>query len=359
MIELSNFFTYLVIALAVGILITTLNQKRLPSIRFTRAIMYISIISIVLLTFVPIVQLAQMLHSQFSVPIKEALVNVITTFQVGHTWITIVVISSILLIIQFVREKIPNKLAVWGQLTLWLCIVYFISLSSHSSASDGLIGILSHLIHIIAFAIWIGPLLIVSWLTKPLNDLKAFHRWFSPLAFIAVSLIILSGLILMNTLVPNYIESWSVSYGQYLLIKHLMFIPILLFGIRHVFLLKWNPLHLNEKQMQLSFRWESLFAVIIFAISAWMTEQPPPHEVDVGTERSPLFLLFHSFTGSENNVVINWSLTGSPLLAIGSLFIIWIGYQLIQKKKVMIPIILMLIILIVIYTGLMLSVTFI
>ncbi|KGA96574.1 hypothetical protein AJ85_05460 [Alkalihalobacillus alcalophilus ATCC 27647 = CGMCC 1.3604] len=359
MIELSNFFTYLIIALAVGVLITTLNQKRLPNIPFTRTIMYINIISIVLLTFVPIVQLAQMLHSQFSVPIKDAFINVITTFQVGHAWMIIVVISSLLFIIQCVREKLPNKLAVWGQLTLWLCIAYFISLSSHSSAADGLLGILSHFIHIVAFAIWIGPLLIVSWLTKPLNDIRAFHRWFSPLALIAVSLIVLSGLILMNTLVPNYIESWSVSYGQYLLIKHLMFIPILMFGIRHIFLLKWNPLHLNEKQMQLSFKLESLFAIVIFAISAWMTEQTPPHEVDVNTVHSPLFLLFQSTTGSENNVVFNWSLTGSLLLAIGSLFLIWIGYQLIRKKKVMIPIILMLITLIVIYTGLMLSVTFI
>lgn len=78
------------------------------------------------------------------------------------------------------------------------------------------------------------------------KNLKSMQReflvWFTPVSLIAVAVIIVSGLVSMKMIVPEYVNSWMLSYGQALLIKHLLLVPVI-----GLCLIQW---HLCKEEVQ-------------------------------------------------------------------------------------------------------------
>ncbi|GAF64843.1 putative copper export protein [Bacillus sp. TS-2] len=355
MVIASNLFLYLGYSIAMGLAVVQLQTLTNLKVQFKKTLYYGSMSIIPLASFLPILDLSKSMSATFGLSFLEAIRMVLTTFQVGHAWIFISVLSVISISVSFF-PKMKGRATIILQIILLVLIAFFISWSSHSGSSQGLSGILTHMLHFVGFAIWIGPLFVLAWLTQPIHTLEKFHKWFSPLAFSGFMLIIISGLLLMNQLVPSYVNSWTVSYGQSLLIKHLFFIPLVLFGIRHAFLLSWNLSKLSNQQYLTSFKIESVIALAIFAISAYMTEQVPPAEGDLSAELSPLYRFFQQ--GDilfANSITIHFSITSLIMLLLSLGLIFSLGWLLIKRNHLVLALIGSLTVIILIYIAFMTS----
>ncbi len=107
---------------------------------------------------------------------------------------------------------------------------------------------------------------------------------------------------LMAAIVPEYVQSWLLSYGQLLVMKHLLFVPLLVFGFHHFLLGVSKAEFENKSRLITSFRIESLIALHVFAISALMTEQTPPHEVAQTLQTGRISVFMRLFIGDHVNI---------------------------------------------------------
>ncbi len=92
----------------------------------------------------------------------------------------------------------------------------------------------------------------------------------------------------------DYPNSWMLPYGQSLLIKHLLIIPLLVYAmINSLFIKKKliSEIHFNPKPWA---RMESIIILLIFSATAALGQQSPPHETTVtGVGVSKMFTLFY------------------------------------------------------------------
>ena len=162
----------------------------------------------------------------------------------------------------------------------------------------------------------------------------------------------------MSVIVPDYVSSWVITYGQLLLIKHLLFLPLLAFGLHHFLLgLKYKENDDNKKILT-SFKVESLLATMILFISAVMTEQTPPHEVvqTLQTENLSWFAqLFISESSSFSAIQFQVSFQSLTLLACSALFFIY-SFCLVRRDWLKRSLFVFLLSVIMTYSGLMASI---
>ncbi len=200
-----------------------------------------------------------------SVPFNELL-----TFQ--FMWLTFA--QFILLVTAYWIKRIKYRLIVISSvIVLW-------SVSGHSSLSGhgGLYAIFFDLIHVFASAIWIGglfALLIMIPKDNPIVWLKKYGKLYSEFAFLSIISLSLSGLGMIILYLPSFsLESLMVSnWGNYLLLKIILFVIILLIG-----LLQRYFLH-SKKQLTSSFllrtKTEIIIGVIIIFLAASLMSSSP------------------------------------------------------------------------------------
>lgn len=235
-------------------------------------------------------EVVRVVQSQFSLSFQEAASTVIIQHPVGQSWFVVFTVTVFLgVLLLFPEKRVTAILFFVGVLLL----IVSVSWVSHGTALLGWQGFVLNTSHLLASAVWIGTLLMVGWGARPLTDGLKFHRWFSLMVVCAVAVLSVSGLLLMNDIVPEYVPSWALTYGQFLLMKHLLFLPLLLFGLRH---LLWLRAEKPLSVVQRSIRIESVVGCVVFFLSAFMTRQTPPHEVAETMQVEPpawSFLLFH------------------------------------------------------------------
>lgn len=145
--------------------------------------------------------------------------------------------------------------------------------ASHSASIYGWTGFASHTAHFIAAMVWIGVMIVIGWCTIETRNWKAFLKWFTPMAIVCVLVTLVAGLLLMSKLSPQYVSSWITSYGQAMLIKHLLIVPIIALAFINGFLLR--------KGTAGTLSWlkaESIFVILLLAVTAFMGQQAPPHD---------------------------------------------------------------------------------
>ena len=129
-------------------------------------------------------------------------------------------------------------------------------------------GITSDFIHLAAVSIWVGILLIVGWCSVNHENWLKFLSWFSMVAISCLVATALSGVLLMDILVDGYIDSWMVSYGQGLLIKHLFLLPVVFYALVNGFIVKFK---LSKNPTFNPIPWirvEGFILFVIFTITA-------------------------------------------------------------------------------------------
>ena len=213
----------------------------------------------------------------------QTLQSVLFTFEVGKAWIFTYILSTLLFI--FVIWFDYRKRALYAYIGIIFTFILILALgwASHASSYDRVWGFFNHTAHLTAVSVWVGILFVVSWFSKDHTNWLNFLKWFTPVAFVCFVSTIITGLFLMAVVVEfeDYSNSWMLPYGQALLIKHLLIIPLLVYAmINSLFIKKKlkNDIHFNPRSWA---RTESIIILLIFSATAALGQQSPPHETTV------------------------------------------------------------------------------
>lgn len=226
---ISETLLYLCFSLLMGaFLLSLVPHSYKPEIRIPKGILMSATGGIALFSFIPVLSL--ILHLYHDLGFLTTFQSVLYTFEVGKVWILTFILANLLFIyIVWIDYRKRTIYALIG-LAFTFLLILALGWSSHASSLDQSKGFLIHSAHFTAVSVWVGVLIVVSWFSTNQSNWLSFLRWFRPLAMIGFAATILTGLILMSFVVEfkEYPTSWSISYGQALLLKHLLILPLML-----------------------------------------------------------------------------------------------------------------------------------
>lgn len=271
---ISQFILYVSLSILMGAFIMRLIPATLkPDISLPTKWIYASLWTIPIVTFAPILQLLVILTKQFG--LFPSLLKIITNYQVGHSWLASALLTVILAALFTVSQKRASHLFTIIYLFLLTAIIAAIAFASHAHAMASTTGFFLDFIHLLAISIWVGILLQVSFFATSYANWEAFLKWFSPTAIVAVTAMALSGVFLTEAIVPDYVTSWSSTYGHLLFIKHVLLVPLVCIILANSLLVK---LQLSKPNFNptLWTKIEVTLLLLILLVTAIFSVQEPP-----------------------------------------------------------------------------------
>jgi putative copper resistance protein D len=152
----------------------------------------------------------------------SVLYSVITDTHFGHLWAVRLTIS---LILMFVAQGLPARSA-YGLVTgLAAIFLGSLALTGHALMDDGWLHPLNQTIHLLAGGAWIGallPLMLALWQPHgKVGDALVMRatQLFAPLGYVAVALVLVTGIVNGWLLVGGFAGLFFTTYGQVLLAK--------------------------------------------------------------------------------------------------------------------------------------------
>lgn len=299
LVSLSQALLYICLSILLGTFILNIVPKKLRPAFFVplKWLIYSGAL-IPFLTFMPVLYIILYISPQLG--FMRAIEIVITQYTVGIAWSFSFLLSSFLIFVIMIAHR-GNKLSRASinvlSIFITLGIILTIAWASHASAVNMTLGMISDSIHLIAVSIWVGVVLVVAWFSTNTENWDKFLSWFSVVAISCLGATTISGFLLLDVLVDNYVNSWLVSYGQGLFLKHLFILPLLFYAAMNGLFVKfkiakdisYNPLR--------GIKVESIILLSIFTLTAFFSQSSPPHGSFVEEEAiSPLFNLFHDVT---------------------------------------------------------------
>lgn len=329
-----------------------------PSILVPRKILLFSVGGIVIFSFIPVFPLILHLNSLLS--FTDALISVLFTFQVGKAWLFTFVVSLlfVLFLVYFNNQKqIQNVFGIVFTLTL----IGAVGWSSHATSLDPVKGFISDSMHLTAVSVWVGILFIVSWFSKNESNWVSFLKWFTPVAISCLVITAISGIILMTFVIDfnNYFNSWMVPYGQWLLIKHILILPLLLYAfVNGVLILRKLILDTNFNPKPWA-RVESIIILCVFTATAALSQQSPPKETAITKESViPLFkVLYQGELKSGVQLQLDISLISTSFSILLLVCFILGVFSCFKKKYPYVSLVLGIFTIVSIYVALMFSVS--
>ncbi|MCM3441642.1 copper resistance D family protein [Metabacillus halosaccharovorans] len=354
LIPITEYATYMLFSYLVGyIFLQFIPQFSKPVIQVTKQSLLLSVLGIIVLTFLPVVQVITFFSEDGLFSLTAY--SILTEFQVGISWLYGSFFAVLLWMTIYVEG--PKYLQAFFILVMIISVGY----ASHASTLDALPGLLSHSIHFLTITIWFGILLHVGWLAKEINNLHAFLRWFTPLSIVLIVILTISGISLMLFVVEprDYTNSWVLTYGQMLLLKHISIIPILVFGLINGFLSRKTKHDENFNPI----KWiqaETFILMIVFFITGVLGTLPPPHQVNATFLQEGPANWIEPILGlniqAPFNVQLDIGLQSIVLLIIAVLFIMMMIVSFFKKISPMIALSFGIAFIIATYLGLMFSI---
>lgn len=169
---------------------------------------------------------------------------------------------------------------------LFLCAAAGLVVSAAASmhaATLSASALLAQALHLFAVSAWLGVLLLVGWFAPSGASWAAFYRWYSPMAAGCVAAVTASGFVLMSAMSTEWVNAWTLDYGQVLLVKHLLFLPLLVIASVNALLIA--PKAKGKGTSGKAFdprgwmRAESALSFLIFVVTAVLSRTSPPHDV--------------------------------------------------------------------------------
>lgn len=162
----------------------------------------------------------------------------------------------------------------------------------------------------------------------------------------------------MSFVVPDYMNSWLISYGQALLIKHLFIIPLLLYAaINSIFIKKRlrKSTDFNPKPWA---KLESVIILFIFSATAVLGQQSPPNEVSIlpGNTSKLFTLIYHGQIQREMTVQLSLNATSTTFIALAFLFGILMIISFIKQAPAIMSFFMSVLLVVCAYFSLILSV---
>lgn len=331
MVILTEALLYPSLALLLGgLILYAIPAQRRPAIHLPKPLLAGSALMVGLLSFSPVYTIVRFLAeaSGFWATMKEVLFG----FQVGQAWWFTLAISMVLFLMISFNDLSQNpRLARIG--VGWAGVLLLLmGWASHAASQAPAAGFVAHSLHVAAVCTWSGILLVVGWFSSRATDWGKFLEWFTPVAISCVLVLIVAGLGLMQIIVPQYVNSWLLPYGQALLLKHLLMVPLLWFAFINGFRRRarwqqdpnWNPLT--------GVRAEGMYILLIFIATAIMGQQTPPHEVAETMRTEPPSPLFAWLTGTVPDLPAQWAFTPiNGLTAV--LALLFLGSLLMAERR--------------------------
>ncbi|QOR68852.1 CopD family protein [Cytobacillus suaedae] len=344
-----------------GSFILHLIPSRLrPDILVPKQTVLLSILGIALLSFFPIVQLVLVIYK--NIGLGTTLTSVIYTFEVGQAWLLTFFVANVLII--YVNLFDFKKKTIHAYVGLLVTIVLILSLgwASHASSLTEWSGFITHSVHFLAVSVWTGIFLVTSWFSRDNQNWLKFLHWFSPIAILCLLTIVGTGFYIMSLVVDvkDYTDSWMISYGQTLLIKHLLIIPLLVFAFINSYLIR------KRMKLDTAFNpkpWakvESIILLMIFSATAVLGQQSPPHDIETTLRTAGISKLFTVLYQDTIYVSMDVSLQlgiYSLLFSIlSALFLVLTILMFVKKAPILLSFITSMLLLVNVYLALMLSV---
>lgn len=320
---ISEPFLYLGYAILAGITVLAfVSETKKPLIKFPIWLGPAAAVVVALCAYIPILQIIMFFKDD--VGFAQSFKAVMFSFQEGERYAWVATLSLLIAVLSVIIHRRPKAVVRWLMPISLLGIAFSMSSFNHAASLFGFKGELAFFGHFTAMAIWTGTLLMVGWFNKGTDGWSAFLKWFHPLAIISVLIVIGSGLFLMSGVTPDLTMSWVVPYGQALLIKHILILPLLVFGFINGYLMKRKMLHDPGFKPATWSRNEGVLLWLIYIVTGYMNQQAAPHDLTLpisAAEGADTFRWFHpSFEGSSLSFI--WSLPGLILFMLGAVLLI-------------------------------------
>jgi len=362
-IYLSEALLYLCFSLLMGSFIMTLIPKnKRPTIVISKRWMQLSILGVVFLSLIPIIRLILFLYEDIG--LKLTVQNVIGSFEVGQAWTFTLFISILFYLYVSVFPIFTNKKYLCISILFTLSLILSLGWASHSASLNEWSGFFAHTLHFLAVTVWAGILIVVSWFSLNHQNWLAFLKWFTPVAISCLTVITVTGLYLMTLVLDlnEYANSWLIPYGQALLIKHIIILPIVLFAFINGIWIR-RKIKIDAQINPLPWvKAESVFLLLIFCATAVLGQQEPPHSIESMVAGIGLSTLFSSFYngGITNpiNASFDLNLIGLLFILLSICFLLLTVVVFIKKAPSVMAFIMSVLCIVSLYLGLMNSVSF-
>ncbi|WP_336864897.1 copper resistance D family protein [Peribacillus frigoritolerans] len=317
---------YLCFSLLIGSFVLRLVPSAYrPDINVPKGVLMIATAGIAIFSFIPVLQLILVLHQD--VGLGQTFQSVLFTFEVGKAWIFTYTLTNLLFVFIVWFDYRKKLLYSYIGIVFTFLLIFALGWSSHASSIEQWKGFLAHTIHFLAVTLWVGILFIVSWFSKNHSNWLNFLKWFTPVAIICFLITAISGLFLMSIVIDfnDYANAWILPYGQALLIKHLLIIPLLAYAFINSILMR-KRLRKNESFNPIPWtKSESVIVFLIFSVTAVLGQQSPPHDVETTVASSGVSRLFDLFYQGiitrDLEIVLNIGIDSGMLLIAGLFFL--------------------------------------
>jgi putative copper export protein len=356
---ISDALLYLCFSLLMGsFLLQLVPQSLRPSITIPKGVLLLATLGIVFFSFMPVLKLVLFLYEDLG--LGYTLKSVLITFETGKSWMVTGVLSLFLFIYLIPIKLERNPVFAVTGLLFTLLLIAALGWSSHAGSLAKPSGFLIHSAHFLAITTWVGILLVVSWFSRDYKNWLNFLKWFSPLAIVCLIVTGITGIALMTFVMDlkDYMNTWPLSYGQALLIKHLAIIPLVIFAFINSVLIR-KKIHKDENFNPLPWaKLEGVVVLLIFSITAALGQEAPPHTIErtLNAEGpSSLFTFFH-----RNELVFPIQFTPGFLsislflIALFSLALVVLSF--IKKAPKLLAVLFSILFIVTSYTGLLLSI---
>ena len=354
---LSQALLYFCFSILLGsFIVQAIPDSYKPTVNIKRKWLVLSTMAIPLLTFMPILQVVLILQPQFG--FFTSLANVLISYKIGFAWdITLLLAIVLLIYLKIFNNHRSVSFSVFGVVQAILLIAS-VAWASHASSLEPLLGFIFDFTHLLSVSVWVGTVFVISWFSSDTKNWTQFLQWFSPTAMTAFGATALSGLFLTDLIVPDYTTGWSTDYGQGLLIKHLLIIPLAFYVLVNGLLVK---LKLSKPGFN-PIRWariESIALLAIFCVTAIFSQQQPPIEFLTEETISSLFQFFYPDAlelGMTGHLQMNWF--GLLFFVLTAVFIALLLVSFFKNAPILIPMLMGVAIVICMYFALMSIVVF-
>lgn len=327
---------YLCFALLIGaLLIHLVPVGRRPHVKISRRLLQVSILGIVVLSAAPVIRLILFLYED--VGLWLTIQNIVGEFEVGRAWSLTVLTSLFFYLFVSIAPIFKRRLFIWISLVFTLILILALGWGSHSASLTNWSGFAVHSLHFTAVTVWAGLLLIVSWFSTNQQNWQAFLSWFTPVALSCLAIVMGSGFYIMTLALdlPEYQNAWMIPYGQAILWKHLLLIPVLIFAVINGV---WIRRKLQRKDEINPVPWakaESLVLILVFAATGILGQQEPPHSIEAfirGNGPSPLFAYFYDGPIVPTlDLSFNFNFLSTSFFAVAAFFAFLVIYGFKQK----------------------------
>lgn len=345
---------YLCLAVLMGSFITAIIPTNYrPGINIPKKIVLLALLGVVLCSFVPIFQL--IMHLSPLLGVTQSIYSVLFAFETGKSWSFSFVIAILFVLFLFFYEDKRSMYYTSIGVLLTLLLIGAQGWSSHVSSYAPFIGFITDTAHLTAVSIWVGILIVLGWFTTNQSNWLALLKWFTPMAIACLVTTIITGLIMMNFVVDfeNYYNSWSIPYGQSLLIKHILIIPLLVYAFINGILVKKKLQKDDTFNPRPWTKTESIVLFLIFTATAALGQQSPPKETELTSENvSKMFTVFYK--GEViSGLQVNMPFISILFVVLAILFLILIVQSFWKKRHVLISLCMCLLATLSLYLALM------